>query len=270
MKLCIGVNPRELLLPDIRRFAERPDFDSITVSIDDDLGGLELAQEFAARRGVPFGLHLTSVNMSYVESAGERLFFDMVSRLRGCGASWLVQDIGTYSFPGLYKPPFVAAVFDEEVVRLSSEKARRIEAACGIEVLLENPPILCRAGDLTVAQVFRQLQDMGHDVAVDLAHWLSYYVRTGGDPVAELALLDLDRVAEFHVSGGAITQRGGERFYVDVHSDAKVDAALVDLYGAAVAMRPGMRVVLEIFGANRVGALEHQLDAVAAPAELVA
>ena len=260
MHICLGVNPRELDTPELEAFVRRPEFKSITVSIDDDLSGLEHARAFAARHHVPFGLHLTSLNMSFVASSGEDRFFAAAAGLRGCGAQWLVQDVGTYSFPNRYKPPFIAAVFDEQMIRIASDKARRVEEACGIEVLLENPPVLCRAGDLTLAEVFTRFQRLGHNVAVDLAHWISYYVRTGLDPVEELRRLDFERVAEFHVSGGAVTEReDGERYYIDVHGDAKMDEALLRLYEAAMALAPRMRVVLEIFGATRIDALDRQL-----------
>jgi uncharacterized protein (UPF0276 family) len=158
--------------------------------------------------------------------------------VRAMRSPWVSNDVawwhaGGHVFPDhrYLPPPFSPAGLADCVAH-----ARHVQEALSVPLLLENPAVVARRGDLHVLDFFAELHARtGCGLLLDLGHLLSHQLACGLPADAGLDGFPLDAVIELHVAGGVVTRHGARRFYVDDHPQPLREEVLELL--AAVAPR---------------------------------
>ncbi|WP_373044816.1 DUF692 family multinuclear iron-containing protein [Vulgatibacter sp.] len=172
------------------------------------------------RAELPAIFHPVHLNLWGPALESEENLAALAEHLRAIGSPWVGNDVGWWHhrdapFPGyLYVvPPLTRAA-----VAQCAAHAVHVQAAIDVPLLLENPAVLFRNGDLHVLDFMAALhRETGAPLLLDLGHLLAYQLVHGHEPGTGLDGFPLDRVAEIHIAGGVITARGERRFYVDDH-----------------------------------------------------
>lgn len=215
-------------LPDVFRLRDTaPDaFDfveySAPLSLDEARREAGRFDELLARRDeLPVVYHPVHLNLYGPEFESDERLAQLREHLREVGSPWVGNDVGWWHhrnvpFPGyLYIPP----PFTEDGVRDAAEHALRIQEAIDVPLLLENPAIQARNGELHVLDFMARLHARtGLGLILDLGHLLSHQLSLGLAADDGLDGFPLDQVLEIHIAGGVVTRRGERRFYVDDHT----------------------------------------------------
>lgn len=226
--LGVGVSLSFGVEPDPRRLAQQPGGPSFVeyagpVQIDT----VRAEVEALAAAGVPVLYHPSCLNLCGPWPNPPAWTAAVAAHVEAVDSAWLAQDVavcfageaGGYSVQlGYFVPP----VFSEDGLAEAILRVNEAKAGLGRPLLLEPAPLAFWAGELHPLDWLRRLAeatdsglllDAGHLVSVAMAA-----PRGQADPIAAaLDRLDLDRVIELHIAGGAIERRGDRLLYVDQH-----------------------------------------------------
>jgi uncharacterized protein (UPF0276 family) len=226
--LGVGVSLSFGVEPDPRRLAQQPGGPSFVeyagpVQIDT----VRAEVEALAAAGVPVLYHPSCLNLCGPWPNPPAWTAAVAAHVEAVGSAWLAQDVavcfageaGGYSVQlGYFVPP----VFSEDGLAEAILRVNEAKAGLGRPLLLEPAPLAFWAGALHPLDWLRRLAeatdcglllDAGHLVSVAMAA-----PRGQAEPIgAALDRLDLDRVIELHIAGGAIERRGDRLLYVDQH-----------------------------------------------------
>jgi hypothetical protein len=112
-------------------------------------------------------------------------------------------------------PPFSARGIEDCVAH-----ARHVQSAIAVPLLLENPAVIARRGEMHVLEFMAELHARtGCMLLLDLGHLISFQLTAGVALETGLDAFPLDAVQEIHVAGGMIASRGERRFYFDAHAE---------------------------------------------------
>lgn len=175
----------------------------------------------AHRDVLPAIFHPVHLNLWGPELEPKEDLARLRDHLATVGSPWVGNDVGWWHhrgrpFPGyLYLPP----PFTKEAVEGCVAHALHVQEAIDVPLLLENPAILARNGDLHVLDFMALLHERtGLPLLLDLGHLLSYQLSWDLPLDTGLDGFPLEKVVEIHIAGGVVTRRGGRSFYVDDHT----------------------------------------------------
>jgi len=199
------------------------DFVEYSAPLDPDVALAE-APRFSTllerRHELPAIFHPVHLNLWGPALESEENLAALRAHLRQVGSPWVGNDVAWWHhrdapFPGYL---FVAPPFTRAGVEQAAAHAAHVQAAIEVPLLLENPAVLHRNGDLHVLDFMAALHARtGQPLLLDLGHLLAFQLVYGLEAEARLDGFPLEQVAEIHIAGGVITTRGARRFYVDDH-----------------------------------------------------
>jgi len=169
------------------------------------------------RAELPVIFHPVHLNLWGPELESAENLAALRAHLAAVGSPWVGNDVGWWHhrdapFPGYL---YVAPPLTRAGVEQCAAHAAHVQAHLDVPLLLENPAVLFRNGDLHVLDFLAALHARtGAPLLLDLGHLLSFQLAHGLARDTALDGFPLDRVAEIHVAGGVITSG---RFYVDDH-----------------------------------------------------
>lgn len=176
---------------------------------------------FDNRGELPAIFHPVHLNLWGPELEPKEDLERLREHLNEVGSPWVGNDVGWWHhggrpFPGyLYLPP----PFTREAVDGCVAHALHVQEAIDVPLLVENPAVLARNGDLHVLDFMAELhRRTGLPLLLDLGHLLSYQLTWGLPLSTGLDGFPLDRVVEIHIAGGVVTRWGERSFYVDDHT----------------------------------------------------
>ncbi len=169
---------------------------------------------------VPLLYHPVHMNLwgPKVESA-ERLAL-LARHLSEVESPWVSNDVGWWHCEGLALPGYLYLTppLNAEGLQQVAVHARVVRDAMPVPLLLENPVVMTARGDWHVLDFMERLaKATACDLLLDVGHLFSHQLARGLELTAGLADFDFSRVAEVHIAGGVVTQRGGRGLYVDDH-----------------------------------------------------
>lgn len=169
---------------------------------------------------VPVIFHPVHLNLWGPELESRENLAALREHLEAVGSPWVGNDVGWWHhrdqpFPGYL---YLAPPLTEAAVESCVAHARHVQAGVGVPLLLENPAVLARTGEMHVLDFLAALhRRTGAPLLLDLGHLLAYQLAHDLPADAALDRFPLEAVAEIHIAGGVITRRGARRFYVDDH-----------------------------------------------------
>lgn len=170
--------------------------------------------------------HFLDVNLEQAEDLDETWIAATTELARAVGAAWLCGDAGIWHIGprdrghGTLLPP----ILEPESARDMAANIRAMRAACGFEVLPENPPAQVYVGTMSLLDYFRMvMEEADCGMLLDVAHLAIYQNATGRDALADIDDALCERVVEMHVAGGSRFSHGGRTFIADDHGLAILD-----------------------------------------------
>jgi uncharacterized protein len=235
-----------------------PHFEAI-VATRPTVGFLEIHAENYLSRGPSFG-HLETLRADYpisVHGVGLSLgsaegvdethldrFAGLVDRVEPL----LVSEHLSWSVVGgVYLNDLLPLPYTEESLMLVAANIARVQDRLRRPILIENPSAYLRfvQSTLTEAEYLAELAARtGCGLLLDVNNIFVTCRNIGGDPMAWLERLPVDRVAEIHLAGHARNDADGVEILIDDHG-APVAPPVWELYEAAVPRFPAARTLIE-------------------------
>jgi uncharacterized protein len=180
-----------------------------------------LNQALERRAELPLIFHPVFLNLHgpKLEDAGS--LRALREHLQGVGSPWVGNDVawwhgGGTPFPGFL---YLAPSLDAGGLADAMIHANHVQAAIDRPLLLENPVVVARHGEMHVLDFMAELnRRTGLPLLIDLGHLASFQLSAGLPLETGLDRLPLDQVLEIHVAGAVVTEREGRRFYFDDHT----------------------------------------------------
>jgi uncharacterized protein (UPF0276 family) len=220
---------------------------SAPLSLEEAREGAPLFAELWARRErVPVLFHPVHLNLWGPELEPPAVLALLDAHLRAVGSAWVGNDVGWWHaggrpFPGYL---FLAPPLSEAGLADAAAHALHVQAHLSVPLVLENPPVLARRGELHVLDFMARLHARtGAPLLLDLGHLWSHQLAAGLPPTAGLDGFPLEAVVEVHLAGGVVTgPAGGRRVYVDDHTQP-VREELFALLEALLPRLPALRAL---------------------------
>jgi uncharacterized protein (UPF0276 family) len=153
-----------------------------------------------------------------LESAGA--LFELNAHALAVRSPWVSNDVAWWHtdgrpFPGyLYLAPRFDALHAED----AAAHALHVQSALDVPLLLENPTVLARRGELHALEFMSLLRaKTGLGLLLDIGHLYAHQLSRGLDLFAGLDNFDFDGVFEIHLAGGSVVTQAHRRFYLDDH-----------------------------------------------------
>lgn len=234
-----------------RLLAEEPGlFDyveySAPLSLEEARAQASLFPDMWERLGqVPVLFHPVHLNLYGPQLEPPQALASLEAQARAVRSAWVGNDVGWWHaggqpFPGYlyFTPPLTEAALQDCVAH-----ALHVQSALSVPLVLENPAVLARRGELHVLDFMARLHALtGLPLLLDLGHLLSYQLAAGLPPEAGLERFPLESVLEIHLAGGVVARRGERCFYLDDHTQP-VREELFGLLEALVPRCPRLRAV---------------------------
>jgi uncharacterized protein (UPF0276 family) len=170
---------------------------------------------------VPVLFHPVHLNLYGPELEPAQHIADLDAHARTVGSAWVGNDVGWWHsggqpFPGYL---YVTPPLTNEGLQDCAAHALHVQAGLSVPLVLENPAVLARRGDMHVLEFMSRLQARtGLPLLLDLGHLLSYQLSSELPLESGFDGFPFDRVIEIHIAGGVVTRRWARRFYVDDHT----------------------------------------------------
>lgn len=205
-----------------------------------------LFSEMQARRSeVKVLFHPVHLNLYGPSIEPAKAIADLAEHLTAVGSPWVSNDVAWWHqagqpFPGYF---YIAPPLTMKGVEDCAAHALEIQDGIGVPLLLENPAVIARRGQMHVLEFMAALHARTRlPLLLDLGHLLSHQLSHGLSTFTALDALPLDQVLELHIAGGVVTEHDGRRFYVDDHTQPLREELLAML--AEIAPRcPRLRAI---------------------------
>lgn len=176
---------------------------------------------WSAREKLPALFHPVHLNLygPTLESTENLRLLD--AQARAVGSPWVGNDVGWWHEEGTPLPGYLylSPPLDARGLEDCVAHAEHVQAHLSLPLLLENPVITVRRGDLHVLDFMAKLHARtGLGLILDLGHLLSHQLTHELPLTSGLDGFPFDAVAEVHLAGGVITRRGQRRVYFDDHT----------------------------------------------------
>jgi uncharacterized protein len=209
---------------ELRRLApQRAAFLEVGVEV---VRGLDSDSRAWVAAGLPTTYHFLDVNLDEPEDQDINWLAGVRALIAELRPAWLCGDAGLWHFGPrdrghmLLLPPILTADAADAI----AAGIRSLRQATGLEVLPENPPGTVYLGDMTLPAFFQRVAEQADcGLLLDLAHLGIYQRQRGQSPLADLELLELDRVVEVHVAGGVVRDHQGFAWVEDQHGPELLD-----------------------------------------------
>ncbi len=168
-------------------------------------------------RGCSFAVHSVSVSLGSAEGLDERALHHLAAVSERLGAKVASEHVSFVRAGGRESGHLLPVPFTSVALEVLVENVRTAQRVLPVPFAVENVATLVRWPDpeCTEAEFLRRLLDAtGCGFLLDLSNLYANTLNFGGDAIAELATLPLERVAYVHVAGGV---RHG-RLYHDTHA----------------------------------------------------
>lgn len=245
MRQLLTVSPGIGWRPELARFIEQRE----------DLGFVEvLAEHLDPRRlpgplrdvrdrGTPIVVHGLGLSLGGADRPSRRRLAHLARCAEALDSPLISEHVafvraGRWDSHHLLPVPHTAEMLD-----VLTENVALAQAALPVPLALENIATVLQwpGAEMTGAEFLTRLVDRtGAGLLLDLANLWANTRNHGGDPVAPLDTLPLDRIAYVHVAGGVA--RDGR--YYDTHLHP-TPTGVIEQVGALAARRPGVAVLLE-------------------------
>lgn len=192
----------------------------LEVGVETSKGLDQLADAWTAR-ALPTTYHYLDVNLD------DPADFDAewLDAVRAIAAklqpAWFCGDAGLWHLGRrerghmLLLPPILTA----DAADAMADGVQHLRAACGFEVLPENPPGVAYLGDRHLLDFFARVLDRGDTgQLLDCAHLAIYQRAAGHAPLTGLDAFPLDRIIELHIAGGQEHRDGSFTWIEDDHA----------------------------------------------------
>ncbi|MFL5319926.1 MAG: DUF692 family multinuclear iron-containing protein [Myxococcaceae bacterium] len=195
---------------------------SAPVDVEEARRDASLFDEMFARRAeLPALFHPVHLNLYGPTLESREALRKLDEHARAVGSPWVGNDVawwheGGNALPGyLYiSPPLDSKGLDDCV-----RHAEHVQSHLSMPLLLENPAIVARRGELHVLDFMAELhQRTGLGLILDLGHLLSHQLAYGLPLTTGLDGFPFEAVTELHLAGGVVSKRGDRRFYFDDHT----------------------------------------------------
>ena len=203
------------------------------------------------RQELPVLFHPVHLNLDGPELEPVERLRTLDAHARAVGSPWVGNDVGWWHgrdtpFPGYH---FLAPTLDARSLERCAVHAQHVQAHLSVPLLLENPVINARRGDLHVLDFMAGLHARtGCGLVLDLGHLYSHQLSRGLALDAGLDGFPLEAVRELHLAGGVVGQHGTRRTYFDDHTQP-VREELFALLEALIPRLPHLQAVtLELDG----------------------
>jgi uncharacterized protein len=190
---------------------------SAPLSIEETKASASLFPEMWNRRdGVPVLFHPVHLNLYGPRLESPEALAALSNHLEAVGSPWLGNDVGWWHsngqpFPGYF---YLPAPMTELGLEDSAAHALHVQQGIGVPLLLENPAVIARRGELHVLDFMAGLHHKtGLGLILDLGHLLSHQLTRGESAASGLDGFPLDQVIEIHLAGGSVTHRKDRSFY---------------------------------------------------------
>jgi uncharacterized protein (UPF0276 family) len=234
--------------PDPHALLDRFDYLEYSAPIDFEraLAEASLFPEMVRRRAeVPLLFHPVELNLYGPELEGEEKLAKLDEHLKRVGSPWVGNDVAWWHSRGRLWPgyQYVAPPFDRQGLEDCAAHAAHVQGALSVPLLLENPAVIARRGDLHVLDFMAELHARtGCMLLLDLGHLLSFQLTSDLAQETGLDGFPLDAVAELHIAGGMVASRGARTVYFDAHAEP-VREELFELLESIVPRCPSLRAV---------------------------
>jgi uncharacterized protein (UPF0276 family) len=203
------------------------------------------AEAIARRTQLPLIFHPVFLNLYGPELEDGAALQALREHLQAVGSPWVGNDVGWWHgagkpFPGfLYLTPSL----DEAGLADAVIHASHVQASLDRPLLLENPVVVARHGEMHVCDFMAELHRRTLlPLLLDLGHLASYQLTAGLPLDSGLDRLPLEQVLEIHIAGAAVTERDGRRFYFDDHTQPVRQEAL-NLLARVLPRCPNLRAL---------------------------
>src|SRR5438105_2934732 len=195
-------------------------------------GGRPNAVLLKVRRDTPVVLHGVSLAVGSVGELNREHLRALRELVRRVEPAYVSDHLCWGRHQGRYAHDLLPLPFTEEALALVIERTARVQEALGRQILLENVSSYVQFKDSTMTEwefLARVARGADCGILLDINNVYVSARNHGFDPLAYLAGVPADRVAQFHLAGHQ--EKGGH--LLDTH-DAPVSDAVWDLYRAAV------------------------------------
>lgn len=175
----------------------------------------------ARRAEVPVLFHPVHLNLWGPELESPEMLRELDAHALAVGSAWVGNDIAWWHAAGQPFPGYlyVTPPFDAAALEACATHALHVQSHLTVPLVLENPAVLTRRGDLHVLDFMAELhRRTGAPLLLDLGHLWSYQLAAGLPIDAALDGFPLEQVIEIHVAGGVVTRNGSRALYVDDHT----------------------------------------------------
>ncbi len=221
----------------------------------------------AVERGLCAVAHGVSLNLGGAEPPERARIRRLNAVARALRSPLASEHVAFSRARELESPHFLPVPYTRPQLAVLIEHVKRVAGALEVPLALENvaAPLAWPGDELAEADFLAELVERtGTLLLLDVANLHANLINHGGDPGAYLARLPLDRIAYFHVAGGA---RIGGAMWRDTHAHP-IGAGLLDTLGAVLARTGPRPILLERDHAFPGRAeLEAELDALEAALE---
>ena len=201
--------------------------------------------------GLPVLFHPVHLNLDGPELEPPETLRALDAHARAVGSPWVGNDVGWWHgrgtpFPGYH---FLAPSLDGRSLDRCTAHALHVQSHLSVPLLLENPVINARRGELHVLDFMAALHARtGCGLILDLGHLYSHQLARGLHLEAGLEGFPLEAVREVHLAGGVLGRHGERRTYFDDHTQP-VREELFALLESLLPRLPNLQAVtLELDG----------------------
>jgi uncharacterized protein len=204
-----------------------------------------LSEALERRSELPLIFHPVFLNLHGPELEDGGSLQALRDHLRAVGSPWVGNDVawwhgGGKPFPGFL---YLAPPLDEAGLADAVIHANHVQAAIDRPLLLENPVVVARRGEMHVLEFMAELnRRTGLPLLLDLGHLASFQLSAGLPLETGLDRLPLDQVLEIHIAGAVVTEREGRRFYFDDHTQP-VRQETLSLLARVLPLCPNLRAL---------------------------
>jgi uncharacterized protein len=235
MNASIGIGLRAPHVAEIT--AQRPALDFLEVHAENYMGGgPTLTPLLALRRDYRLSLHGVGLSLGSAEGI-EVPHLLRLKRLVERVEPFLVSEHLSWSVSGgAYLNDLLPLPYTEEALAIVAGNVGRAQDALGRALLIENPSTYLRFRHSTIAEadfLAELARRSGCRLLCDVNNIFVSAHNLGLDAEAYLDALPVAAVAEIHLAGHAVTERGGRPILIDDHGSA-VPAPVWALYARAL------------------------------------